>query len=137
MHPLCARLLSCFSNQLFGSIVFTNIYVYSKYSHYETFYISVSFKHPHPLNNVCSVIMLSANVANVNFHFVFKLNLVLINRPAGNSGLAKAAIKFCAKIKHPLGSLRQAENRYITPNINVLKSHTTIYHPEPKCSVET
>jgi len=27
-----------------------------------------------------------------------------MNRPAGNSGLAKAAIKFFAKIEHPLGS---------------------------------
>jgi hypothetical protein len=34
--------------------------------------------------------------------------LLLINRPAGNSGLAKAAIEICAKIEHPLGSLRQA-----------------------------
>jgi len=33
---------------------------------------------------------------------------VLINRPAHNSGLAKAAIEICAKIKHQLGSLRQA-----------------------------
>jgi len=38
---------------------------------------------------------------------------VLINRPAHNSGLAKAARKFVAKIKHPLGSLRQAPNRYM------------------------
>ena len=84
---LCARLLLCFSNQLFGSIIFTNIYVYSKYSHNKTFYIGISFKHTYPFNNVCSVIMLCANVTNVNFHFVFKLNLVLINRPAHNSGL--------------------------------------------------
>jgi hypothetical protein len=45
-------------------------------------------------------------------HFVFKLILVLINRPAHNSGLAKAAIEICAKIEHPLGSLRQAAKRY-------------------------
>ena len=34
----------------------------------------------------------------------------LLNKSAHthNSGLAKAAIKFCAKTKHPLGSLRQA-----------------------------
>jgi len=37
---------------------------------------------------------------------------VLINRPAGNSGLAKAAIEICAKIEHPLGSLGQVTNRY-------------------------
>jgi len=36
---------------------------------------------------------------------------VLINRPAHNSGLAKAARKFCAKFEHPLGSLRQAAKR--------------------------
>jgi len=36
---------------------------------------------------------------------------VLINRPAHNSGLAKAARKFCAKLKVPLGSLRQAAKR--------------------------
>jgi len=42
------------------------------------------------------------------FSFHFKLNLVLINRPAHNSGLAKAAIEICAKIEYPLGSLRQA-----------------------------
>jgi len=40
---------------------------------------------------------------------------VLINRPAHNSGLAKAARKFCAKIEHPLGSLRQAAKRYQQP----------------------
>jgi len=33
-------------------------------------------------------------------------------QPAYNSGLAKAAIEICAKIKHPLGSLRQAAKRY-------------------------
>jgi hypothetical protein len=32
------------------------------------------------------------------FHFVFKLNLVLINRPAHNSGLAKATRKFVRKL---------------------------------------
>jgi len=37
---------------------------------------------------------------------------VLINRPAHNSGLAKAAVEVCAKIEHPLGSLRQAAKRY-------------------------
>jgi len=37
---------------------------------------------------------------------------MLINRPAHNSGLAKAAIEICAKIEHPLGSLRQATKRY-------------------------
>ena len=31
--------------------------------------------------------------------------------PAGNSGLAKAAIEICAKFGHPLGSLRQATKR--------------------------
>jgi len=36
---------------------------------------------------------------------------VLINRPAHNSGLAKAAIEICAKIEPPLGSLRQAAKR--------------------------
>jgi hypothetical protein len=40
---------------------------------------------------------------------------VLINRPAHNSGLAKAAIEICAKIEHPLGSLRQATKRYRKP----------------------
>jgi len=35
-----------------------------------------------------------------------------MNRPAGNSGLAKAAIEISAKIEHPLSSLRQAANRY-------------------------
>jgi hypothetical protein len=39
------------------------------------------------------------------FAFVFKLNFLLIIRPAGNSGLAKAAIKFCAKIEHPFSSI--------------------------------
>jgi len=37
---------------------------------------------------------------------------VLINRLAHNSGLAKAAIEICAKIEHPLGSLRQATKRW-------------------------
>jgi hypothetical protein len=45
------------------------------------------------------------------FSLFFNFNSVLINRPAHNSGLAKAAIEICAKIEHPLGSLRQATKR--------------------------
>ena len=51
-------------------------------------------------------------MSSAKIFIVYKLNLVLINRPAHNSGLAKAAIEICAKIEHPLGSLRQAAKRY-------------------------
>jgi len=59
--------------------------------------------------------ILLRKILQMLFHFYsfrFKLNLVLINRPAHNSGLAKAAIIICAKIEHSLGSLRQAAKRY-------------------------
>ena len=38
---------------------------------------------------------------------------MLINRPAHNSGLAKAAINILRTLKFPLGSLRQAAKRYV------------------------
>lgn len=43
----------------------------------------MSFKHPYPLSDVRSIIMLRTSVSNVYFHFVFKLNLVLITRRLG------------------------------------------------------
>jgi hypothetical protein len=58
------------------------------------------------------------------FSLVLRLNILLKIPTAYNSGLAKAAIEICAKIKHPLGSLRQAAKRY-------LQGYDTAYNDIP------
>ncbi len=47
--------------------------------------------------------------------------------PAGNSGLAKAAIEICAKFGHPLGSLRQATKRYSQFSRKLQSQYNKIY----------
>jgi len=44
-------------------------------------------------------------------YLFLKVNDLTEKKAADNSGLAKAAIEICAKIEHPLGSLRQAAKR--------------------------